>query len=99
MNRTMRGEDEQPRFVLYVMGSAPNSRKAVENMKKAFAHISRYDLDVVDIQEAPERVKEDQVIAVPTLIKIHPEPQKRVVGDLSDGAKVRAAMGLDGDVE
>ena len=98
MNRKKKNGDKKPRFVLYIMGSAPNSRKAVENMKKAFAHISHYDLEVVDIQEAPERVKEDQVIAVPTLIKIYPEPQKRVVGDLSDGAKVRAAIELDAEV-
>lgn len=99
MIRKKSGEDERLNFVLYIMGSAPNSRKATENIKRALKHIRHYALEVVDIQEAPERVKEDQVIAVPTLIKIHPEPQKRVVGDLSDGAKVRAAVGLDGEVK
>ncbi|MDZ7792160.1 MAG: circadian clock KaiB family protein [Spirochaetia bacterium] len=99
MPKKKRSEDERLRIVLYIMGNTPNSRKAAKNLRKVCEHIQEYDLEVVDIQEAPERIKQDQVIAVPTLIKVHPEPQRRVVGDLSDGVKVRAALGLDDEVE
>ena len=99
MPKKKRSEDERLRIVLYIMGNTPNSRKAAKNLQKVCEHIQEYDLEVVDIQKAPERIKQDQVIAVPTLIKVHPEPQRRVVGDLSDGVKVRAALGLDDEVE
>ncbi|MFO7850098.1 MAG: circadian clock KaiB family protein [Spirochaetia bacterium] len=84
-------------LVLYIMGSTPNSRKAVENTKKICEEIRGCELDVVDLQEEPERAQEDQIIAIPTLVKMHPEPQMRILGALSDGAKVQDALGLGGE--
>ena len=36
-----------------------------------------------------------QVIATPTLVKILPEPLRRIIGDLSDQEKVLAGLNLD----
>ncbi|MFO7850344.1 MAG: circadian clock KaiB family protein [Spirochaetia bacterium] len=84
-------------LVLYVMGSTPNSRKAVENTKKLCKEIPGCKLEIVDLLEEPERAKEDQIIAIPTLVKMLPEPQMRILGALSDKAKVRSVLGLGGD--
>lgn len=99
MRKKKKAEEDRLKFVLYTMGNTPSSRKAVENMRRVCDHIQDYELEMVDIQKAPERIKQDQIVAVPTLIKLRPEPQRRVVGDLSDGSKVRAALVLEDEVE
>ena len=80
---------------LYVSGSTPRSARAVRNMRRICdEHLAgRYELEVVDIYERPEAAREVQVVAAPTLVRLLPEPLRRVIGDLSDLEKV--LQGLD----
>ena len=86
-----------PRYVLrlYVTGSTPRSARAIENMRRICEeHLTgRYDLEVIDIYQRPEAAREFQLIATPTLVKLLPEPLRRVIGDLSD--QDRVLHGLD----
>jgi circadian clock protein KaiB len=81
---------------LFVTGSTPRSARAIENMRKICeANLNgRYDLEVVDVYEHPEATRELQVIATPTLVKILPEPLRRIIGDLSNTEKVLAGLNL-----
>jgi len=98
------GESERPnadarrtKYVLslYVSGSTPKSTLAVENIKRICEqHLkNRYDLEVIDIYQQPNLAREQQIVAVPTLIKRLPFPLRRLVGDLSNLKKV--LFGLD----
>ncbi len=98
------GELEQPgsnsrpaKYVLrlYVSGSTSKSALAVENLKRICEqHLkNRYDLKVIDIYQLPNLARDEQIVAVPTLIKRLPLPQRRLIGDLSDPKKV--LFGLD----
>ena len=98
------GESEEPsshprqaKFVLrlYVSGSTAKSAMAVENIKRICEqHLkNRYDLEVIDIYQQPSLAREEQIVAVPTLIKRFPLPLRRLIGDLSNRAKV--LYGLD----
>ena len=80
---------------LFVSGSTSKSALAVENIKRICEqHLkSRYDLEVVDIYQQPSLARDDQIVAVPTLIKRSPLPLRRLIGDLSDLKKV--IFGLD----
>jgi circadian clock protein KaiB len=71
---------------LYVTGRSPMSVRALANLQRACAHWlpGRYHIEVIDLLEDPRRVAEDQILAVPTLIKMHPPPIRKIVGDLSD---------------
>jgi len=71
---------------LYVAGTSVRSSRAIHNAKQLCEeHLAgRYALEVIDIFQQPSRAKEDQILAVPTLIKRLPAPLKRFVGDLSD---------------
>ena len=53
----------------------------------------RYELEVVDIYQHPERAIDAQIVAVPTLVRHLPEPLRRIIGDLSN--QERLLMGLD----
>lgn len=43
-----------------------------------------YELEVIDIFQQPKLAKDDQILAVPTLIKRLPLPLRKIIGDLSD---------------
>jgi len=81
---------------LFVTGTTPRSTRAIENMK----HIceenleGQYDLEVIDVYADPEATKELQVVATPTLVKVLPEPLRRIIGDLSDRERVLAGLNL-----
>jgi circadian clock protein KaiB len=80
---------------LYVSGSTLKSALAIENIKRICEqHLKdRYDLKVIDIYQQPNLAREEQIVAVPTLIRRLPVPLRRLVGDLSDLKKV--LFGLD----
>jgi circadian clock protein KaiB len=71
---------------LYVTGRSPNSIRAIENLRRACEeHMSgRYELEVVDLLESPRLAIDDQILAVPTVVRRLPMPIKKIVGDLSD---------------
>ena len=81
---------------LYVTGSTPRSLKAISNLKKFCEENfpDEYDLEVIDIYKNPEAVREEHIIAAPTLIKKLPVPLRRFVGDLSNKQKLLVGMGL-----
>ena len=80
---------------LYVNDATPRSKLAVENIKRVCAtHLDgRYDLEVIDICKQAKLARDEQIVAVPTLIKRLPAPLQRLVGDMSDLNKV--LFGLD----
>ncbi len=53
----------------------------------------RYDLEVIDIYQQANLARDEQIVAVPTLIKRLPLPLRRLIGDLSNQDKV--LFGLD----
>ena len=42
------------------------------------------ELEVIDILDDPTLAEQDGIIASPTLVKRHPPPLRRIIGDLSD---------------
>lgn len=75
---------------LYVAGAAPNSVRAIANAtaicEEHFA--KRHRLEIVDVTWHPQRALADGVIVTPTLLKLRPDPPRRLVGDLSDTQQV-----------
>ena len=87
----------QAKYVLrlYVSRSTLKSKRAIKNMKRVCEeHLKgRYHLEVIDIHEQANLARDEQIVAVPTLIKWLPLPLRRLVGDMSDLNKV--LFGLD----
>jgi circadian clock protein KaiB len=92
-----RAHSLQAKYVLrlYINGSTLKSTLAVENIKKVCEqHLNgRYDLEIIDICQQANLARDEQIVAVPTLIKRLPRPLRRLIGDLSDLNKV--LFGLD----
>lgn len=80
---------------LYVAGNTPRSATALRNLKKyCEEHLKGlYDIEVIDLLKNPQLAEGDQILAIPTLVKKVPEPVRKIIGDLSNEAKV--LVGLD----
>jgi circadian clock protein KaiB len=81
---------------LYVAGQAPNSVKAIANLRAICRQYLKdgYKLEIVDVCEHPLRALSDGVIVTPNLAKLSPGPASSVIGNLGDTETVLAALGL-----
>ena len=95
MKRPERNKDDHL-LRLYVAGTTPRSIRAVQSIKRICDTelAGHYELEVVDVYKQPGRAVHDQIIAIPTLIKEAPGVVRRLIGDLSEEAKVRLGLGL-----
>jgi circadian clock protein KaiB len=81
---------------LYVTGRSPSCLRAIENLRLACEqHLAgRHRIEVVDLLENPSRAADDQILAVPTLVRQYPLPIRKIVGDLSDTDRLLAGLQL-----
>jgi circadian clock protein KaiB len=82
-------------LTLYVTGTSPRTKIAIENLNRICGQEleGRYEVEIVDVLEHPQRAEDERILATPTLIKKLPLPLRRVIGDLSDKEKV--LLGLE----
>jgi circadian clock protein KaiB len=80
---------------LYVAGQSPKCVAAVRNLNRfCEQHLAgRYTVEVIDLLENPQLARDDQILAIPTLVRKIPQPLRKIVGDLSDGE--RMLVGFD----
>jgi circadian clock protein KaiB len=80
---------------LYVAGQTPKSLAALANLKRICEeHLcGQYRIEVIDLMQNPQLAREDQILAIPTLVRKLPEPLRKIIGDLSN--KERVLLGLD----
>ena len=80
---------------LYVTGQTPKSITAYANLKDICEeHLQgSYQIEVIDLLVNPTLAKDDQILALPTLVRKLPEPIKKIIGDLSNTERV--LVGLD----
>jgi len=80
---------------LYVAGQTEKSILAFANLKKiADEHLAgRYRIEVIDVSKNPQLARNDQIIALPTLVRKLPPPIRKIIGDLSRTERV--LIGLD----
>jgi circadian clock protein KaiB len=86
--------EEKWELRLYTAGQTPKSLAAIKNLKKVCEeHLAgRYEIEIVDLLKNPRLAKDDQIVAIPTLVRKLPDPVRKIIGDLSDTE--RALVGL-----
>lgn len=84
------------KFMLFVSGMSVKSGHAIENLRRICDKYleGNYELEIVDISRDKEQAVVHQIVAIPTLIKIHPAPRHIILGDLSDKEKVLRILNL-----
>lgn len=95
--QALSGSPSEQRYVLrlYVTGMTPRCSEAFANIKTICEeHLhGRYELEVIDVYQRPQLAKDEQIVAVPTLVKLLPSPLRKFIGNLSNNERV--LLGLD----
>jgi circadian clock protein KaiB len=87
--------DEKWILRLYVAGESPKALTAFANLKKICQEQlkGKYSIEVIDLLKDPQLGAEDQIFALPTLVRKLPVPVRNIIGDLSNAERV--LVGLD----
>ena len=93
---TMSAGSEHYVLRLYVAGAGLLSLRAVSNLKALCEQhlLGRYELEVVDLYQQPQLARDEQIVALPTLVKRLPPPVCRLIGDMSDTERILTGLGL-----
>ncbi|MGD0037769.1 MAG: circadian clock protein KaiB [Bacteroidota bacterium] len=80
---------------LYIAGQTPKSIAAFNNLKLICEEQlkGKYHLEVIDLLKKPQLARDNQILAVPTLVRKLPLPVRNIIGDLSNIERV--LVGLD----
>ena len=80
---------------LYVAGQSPKAITALKNLKKICKEQlnGKFTIEVIDLLENPQLGADDQILALPTLVRKLPVPVRKIIGDLSNTERV--LVGLD----
>jgi circadian clock protein KaiB len=83
-------------FRLYVAGRTVRSEAARTNLRSLCeSHLAgRYEIEVIDAVEQPDLADEDRILATPTVVRLAPLPQLRVIGDLSEEGRATTFLGF-----
>lgn len=84
------------KFRLYVAGQSVRSLTAIRNLNAICEKylFNKAQIELIDLLENPQLAAADQIVAVPTLIRISPLPLKVLVGDLSKTSNTLDFLGI-----
>ena len=84
---------------LYVAGQTPKALTAFANLKKICEEQlnGKYSIEVIDLLKNPKLGNEDQILALPTLVRKLPVPVRKIIGDLSNTGRVLVGLDLLSD--
>ncbi len=84
---------------LYVAGQSPKSLRAFANLTTLCEeHLAgRYEIELIDLVDDPSLARSDDILAIPTLVRRLPAPQRRIIGDLSNTERVLVGLRLEPD--
>ena len=92
----LKNENSEYVLRLFITGTSPNSVRAIKNVREICEQYlkGRYSLEIVDVYQQAAIAREEQIIALPLLIKKCPAPERRLIGDMSQTEKVLKGLGL-----
>jgi len=82
---------------VYVANYKTRSAVTVANLERLCEQSipGRYRIEIVDLLKTPERCREDRIVAIPTVVRSFPLPERRAVGTLADERAAIAALELN----
>jgi len=89
--------DKTHKFILFVSGMSSKSISATENIRKIADEYlgDDMDLEIVDVSKDRQQAVQNQIIGLPTLVRVTPKPSRIILGDLSDKEKVLRILNIN----
>jgi len=81
---------------LYIAGQTSNSVTAFNNLKLICKEQLKgnYQIKVIDLLKKPQIARDEQIFAIPTLVRKSPLPVRNIIGDLSNTESELVGLGL-----
>jgi len=81
---------------LFIVGTSTISVRAIQNLQRICDEYldGNYELEIIDAHQQPLLVIEENVTAIPMLIKKSPGFKRRLIGDMSNTGKVLKGLGI-----
>ncbi len=80
---------QPPQLILFVVGNEPNSLQARQNMKHLCEIIDGpVEYEVIDVLDNFQTALEYNILATPALVRVSPEPQLTILGNMSDTKRI-----------
>ena len=96
--KTKRTKPQERPYVLhlFIADHTPPSLLAIANLYRICKErlADRCRVKIIDIQKNPVQARTENIVAVPTLVKKGPLPEKRVIGNLANMDRVLFGLGL-----
>lgn len=82
-------------FRLFIGGQNPSTERTLQSLHQLLEQLLRqpYTLKIIDILKHPEQAELNLISATPTLVKVWPEPVRRIVGELDNLERVLQVLG------
>ena len=86
---------------LYVTGLTQRSTRAIKTVRAVCEeHLAgQFELEIIDVYQQPGRISTDQIVAIPTLVRCQPQPQRLIIGDMSDRHRLMIGLGLPQEIQ
>ncbi|KTD46270.1 circadian clock KaiB family protein [Legionella quateirensis] len=94
--KSSRTSKKEWQFILYIAGETPHCMLTLANLKN-FCNLylpEQYKIDVIDLRLCPERAQSEEIIAIPTIIKLQPDPKRYIIGDFSNHELMLMKLGI-----
>jgi anti-anti-sigma factor len=93
------GEDtnrELVRLRLYLSSRSATGTSVAQTYRAAAQRLpaDSVEIEVIDVFADPARAQSDRIIATPTLIKVEPQPELRLIGSIGDEDAILRYLGL-----
>jgi circadian clock protein KaiB len=90
------GKQGKQQLKLFIAGASVNSVRSIQNIRKFCNKFlaDQFELEIIDIYQQPALAEQEQIIALPLLIRKHPGPEKRFIGDLADTSILLKGLGI-----
>lgn len=84
----------KPSFRIYIAGSSSRNRELVTTFREACSKLfsNNHQIDVIDIVKKPKEAEINKILATPTIVRVRPFPEKRIIGDFGEAGKASQAI-------
>ncbi|HBB32443.1 MAG TPA: circadian clock protein KaiB [Cyanobacteria bacterium UBA8803] len=84
---------------LFVSGNSATTEHTLKKLHEMLEQALRYPytLKVIDVFKHPDQAEANQISATPTLLRVWPQPVRRIVGDLSNVENILRIIGVPED--
>ncbi len=90
------GDQERVQLRLYLSSRSATGSAVAQTFRAAASRLpaDAVEMEVIDVFDEPERAQSDRIIATPTLIKVKPRPELRLIGSIGDEEAILRYLGL-----